>query len=55
MVLFIFGGLTSSFTSVRGDAFEISIFSTLPIRWIQLVAAHLSIGYIVVTLVSLHR
>jgi hypothetical protein len=31
--LFVYGGLASTFTSVRGGAFEILGFVTLPIWW----------------------
>jgi hypothetical protein len=30
--LFVYGDLTSAFTSMRGGAFEVSGFVTLPIR-----------------------
>jgi hypothetical protein len=30
--LFVYGGLASTFTFVRGDAFDISGFAALPIR-----------------------
>jgi len=31
--LFVSGDLVSAFTSVRGGAFKVSGFATLPIRW----------------------
>jgi hypothetical protein len=31
--LFIYGDLASALTSMRGGAFKVSGFSTLPIRW----------------------
>jgi hypothetical protein len=31
--LFVYGDIASTFTFMRGGAFEISGFATLPIRW----------------------
>ena len=51
-VLFVFGGLSSTFTSVRGGSLDILGFVTLPIEWNKLMIVLLHIGYIVVTLVA---
>jgi hypothetical protein len=50
--LFIFEDLASAHTYLRGGAFNILGFSTLPIRWTRFFIARLSIGYILVNLVA---
>ena len=50
--LFVYGGLSSTFTSMRGGAFNILGFVTLAIRWTRLTIVRLRIGYIVVALVA---
>ena len=50
--LFVYGGLSNTFTFVRGGAFEILGFVTLPIGWTGLTTILLCISYIVVNLVA---
>jgi hypothetical protein len=46
--LFVYGGIASTFTSVRGGAFNISGFSTFPIRYTRFSNVLLCINYIMV-------
>ena len=46
--LFVSEDIVSALTSVRGGAFKVSGFDTLPIQWSGLTIAHLCIGYTLV-------
>jgi hypothetical protein len=46
--LFVFGDLASIHTSMRGGAFKVSVFATLPIWYSRLMNVRLCIRYIVV-------
>jgi hypothetical protein len=48
MDLFVFVDLASAHTSVRCDAFKVSVFATLPIQCSIITTTHLCIGYTMV-------